>query len=105
MNNQKEICLYYNIIYKTIRQNTRVEIPQLCNGYNIVNVGATQALVEDFPLNAGTPGTNNGEGLTIGGNKGEIFSGRLDVTFPSGAGIVSIQFKIYLPNQSALNEF
>ena len=101
---QKEITLLFNTLYKTVLQNAQIEIPELCNNITIINIGTTQAVIDSaLPLNAGVPGTNNGESFTYGGNKGEMFYGRLNVAFPAGGvGNVLIIFKIYLPNQQAL---
>jgi hypothetical protein len=93
--------LIYNNVYRPVNNNASIVIEQNCNSITIINIGATQALVDTvIPLNAGVPGTNNGESISFGGNRLEIFSGRLDISFPAGAGgnVVVIQ-KIYLPGQ------
>ena len=67
----------------------------------IINTGATLVFIQTLglPLNAGTPGTSNGDSYSIGGNKGEIFYGRLDISFPNGPGSCVIIQKIYLPDE------
>lgn len=99
----KEIILYFNFIYTTIKSNGSVVVEQLCNSYTVINLGTTIAIVNGVPLNPGTPGTNNGESISQGGNKGEIFKGRIDIGFISGSGNVVVIQKIYLPNQPALS--
>lgn len=95
----KEIVLTYNHIFKTVRGNASVTVEQNCNSYSAINTGATLATVNGVPINAGVPGTNNGESISFNGNKGEIYKGRIDVNFPVTAGgeVILIQ-KIYLPD-------
>lgn len=102
MQQQKEIVLTYNHIYKNIRENTAVVIEDLCNSYSVINIGTTVAQVNSIPLNPGVPGTNNGESISFNGNKGEIFKGRIDINFPVANGNVIIIQKIYLPNQPCI---
>ena len=97
-----ELVLLYNYIPKTIVINASVVMDQNCNGVFIINIGSSLAQIDNLgiPLNAGTPGTSNGDSFTIGGNKGELFHGRLDISFPgTGAGVVVVVQKIYLPNE------
>lgn len=77
-------------------QNGNVPIDGKCNGWTAINIGTTLVNVNQIPLNAGVPGTNNGESFTIGGNADEVFEGRISVSFPSGAGVVLIIQKYYL---------
>ncbi len=99
---QQEKLLQYNNLYKPVLANTSVIIPPMCNSITIINIGNTQALIDTVvPLNAGTPGTNNGESIAFGGNRMEIFNGRLDIAFPAGGvGNVVCIFKIYLPQNN-----
>lgn len=89
--------LYFNNLSKTIRANTSVIVDPYCNSYTVINLGLTLALANGVPLNAGVPGTNNGESVSFGGNYGEIFKGRIDINFPVGnTGEVLVIQKIYL---------
>lgn len=88
--------LKYNFSAEQISQNKQITIDPNCNGLTVINTGATQALVNQVPLNAGTPGTNNGESFSIGGNAGEVLAGRVDIVFPSGSGSVVVIQKYYL---------
>lgn len=95
---QQEQTLVYNIVPRAVLENTSIEIMPNCNSITIINIGTTQATVNYFiPLNAGVPGTSNGESFTFGGNRLEIFNGRLDIAFPgTGAGNVVVIQKIYI---------
>jgi hypothetical protein len=87
----------YNIAVLTIEQNQPVDPGTNTNGFTVINTGTVTALVNGIPLNAGIPGTSNGESFSIGGNYGEIFKGRLDISFPtSGNGQVLVIQKFYL---------
>lgn len=89
--------LAFNIIQETVNENASIVIEKYCNGFEVVNTGTTTCFVNGRPLYAGTPGTNNGDSLTVGGNRGEIFTGRLDISFATGAGNAIVTQKIYLP--------
>lgn len=102
MNLCYELVLRYNYVPKTIVTPASVVMDENCNGVFIINTGATLAQIDNLgiPLNAGVPGTSNGDSFSIGGNKGELFHGRLDISFPAtGAGIVVVVQKIYLPDE------
>lgn len=92
----KEKLLYYDIIPTTYRQNTSVVFREYCNGFEIVNTGATLATINGRPLYPGVVGSAVGDSYTVGGNKGEIFKGRVDIAFPNGAGEVIFTQKIYV---------
>jgi hypothetical protein len=100
---ESENSLTYNIIYTTYRANTSMIIPRLCNSIIAINQGVTVATVNGVILNPGTAGVNNGESFVFGGNKGEIFYGRVDISFPTGAGNVLVVQKIYLFSEQLNN--
>jgi len=95
-----EKMLFYNFLYTEYSINAGVVIDPLCNAYTAINVGSTVAYINGVPLNPGTPGVNNGESISQGGNRLEILKGRIDISFASGAGKVIVIQKIYLPNQN-----
>ena len=96
----KENLLQYVIIQKPQKTNGSVIIEEYANSITIINIGLTIAEVNYIPLNPGTPGVNNGESVSFGGNRGEIFNGRIDIAFPVGAvGSVIVIQKCYLPAQ------
>jgi hypothetical protein len=85
----------YNVITNSYNQNQNVPLDGNCNGWTAINIGTTIVTVNGIPLHPGTPGTNNGESFTIGGNAGEIFTGRISLTFATGTGQVLIIQKFY----------
>lgn len=86
----------YNFAVIPVTQNQPVDVDRRCNGFTAINTGTTLAILNGIPLNAGVPGTSNGDSITIGGNKGELFRGRIDVAFTGGVGSVLIIQKFYL---------
>ena len=97
--------IFYNEVNKYIQTNTRVVVEYLCNGWTVINIGTTVAIVNGVPLNPGTPGTNNGESVSKGGNKGEFYKGLIEISFPAtGAGNVIVIQKIYLPDTFTKNK-
>ena len=56
----------------TVQRSVVVE--KLCNGVTVINKGNTLALWNGLPLNPG-------ESMTIGGNEGEVYVGRVDISF------------------------
>jgi hypothetical protein len=94
-----EKILLYNFLYTTYTINCGVVVDPLCNAYTVINIGTSIAYVNGVPLNPGTPGTNNGESISQGGNRAEIFRGRIDIAFDGAKGKIVIIQKIYLPNQ------
>ena len=93
---QQETALYFNIIPATFRNPASVIMQERCNSFFVINQGTTIAVVNGVVLNPGVAGTNNGESFIFGGNKGELFRGRVDISFPSGTGNVLTIQKVYL---------
>ena len=90
--------IYYSKVISTFLTNGSLIIQPHCNAITIVNVGLTVALVDTaIPLNPGVPGVNNGESISFGGNLGEVFKGRIDISFPVANGKVIVIQKVYLP--------
>jgi len=94
----EEKILYYNIVPSQYQRSIFVEVDPFCNGATVINTGTTAMTVNQIPLNAGLPGTNNGESYSFGGNKGEIYRGRLDISFTGGVGNCVVIQKIYIPS-------
>ena len=88
----------YNFFVNTYMQNENVTVYDLCNGYTAINQGGEDVLVNGVLLKKATT-TTSGESISFGGNLGEIFNGRIDISFPNGtlnnAKLVLIQ-KVYL---------
>lgn len=89
--------LKYNVLINNYSENRFVEVYENCNGYTVLNVGDSDMLVNGILLHKGTP-TSMGESITFGGNAGEVFNGRIDISFiPGGvAPMATIIQKIYL---------
>lgn len=96
-NTEKERILFYNESYTQYRQDGGIVVDPMCNAWTVINIGTTVAHVNGVPLNPGVPGTSNGESWANGGNRGEIFIGRVDLRFDTGAGVVIFIQKFYEP--------
>jgi|HubBroStandDraft_5_1064220.scaffolds.fasta_scaffold00865_19 hypothetical protein len=53
---------------------TNIPVDQWCNGWTAINRGTTICIVNGDPLNPG-------ESKDFGGNLGEIYEGRIDISF------------------------
>jgi len=82
----------------TYDQNTGVNVDPYCNGFTVVNTGATAMQVNGIPLAPPIAPALLGEAVSFGGNRDEIFSGRIDISFATGAGRCVVTQKIYLLN-------
>lgn len=88
--------LFYNFISQPVLNNQSIVLLPLCNSVTIINTGTTVLTVNSvIPLNPGTPGTNNGESITIGGNRMEILGARLDLAFAGAVGNAVVIQKVY----------
>ena len=77
----------YDFLTNYYTSSQVVEIVPDCNGITIINLGDLPVIVKGIYLNAGTPGTNAGDSVSIGGNEGEILdTARLDIMFQDGIG-------------------
>lgn len=95
----KEKIFYYNTVPRNVQQAAQIKTERFCNGFTAINIGATVATVNGVPLNPPAAGEVLGDSYNDGGNKGEIFIGRIDIAFASnvGANVLVIQ-KIYIPH-------
>jgi len=64
----------YNSSTQDYSRQTSVVPDKLCNGVTVINKGNTIALWNGLPL---VPG----ESMTVGGNEGEVYIGRIDISF------------------------
>jgi hypothetical protein len=97
MQQQKERVLFYNITPVQYLRNASVVVDKLCNGATVINTGTTVMTANGIPLNPGVVGVRNGESFTFGGNRGEVFAGRIDLAFVGGTGSCFLIQKIYIP--------
>jgi hypothetical protein len=90
--------LFYNLIPMTYAVNAKVEVDKHCNAFTVVNTGTTNMIVNGVPLAPPVAPALLGEAVQFGGNRGEIFIGRIDISFTTGAGRCIVTQKIYVPN-------
>ena len=64
------------------------EVVDKCNGFTVTNTGDTIVLVNDTILYPGTPGTFLGDSISFGGNRGEIYVGKIKVSFVQPVGVI-----------------
>lgn len=86
---------YYNFNGQEITQNSLIDLDPLCNGLNIINIGSSVANVNGVPLQPPAAGESVGDSYTIGGNKGEILQGRVNISFTGAVGKVVVVQKFY----------
>jgi hypothetical protein len=95
----KEKLLYYGTTIKEITVDASVVIPDYTNSFTVVNAGNTVGRYNNIPMAAPVPPALLGEAISIPGNRGEIFDGRIDIAFPAtGAGRIFVIFKTYNPS-------
>lgn len=75
---QIEKLLQYNISVQVYISPQQVPVMEFCNGYTVRNTGTSNVVIQGDVL---APN----ESKAVGGNRGEIYVGRLDLNF-AGAG-------------------
>lgn len=70
----KRRALKYNISQQEFTSLRSVNLSPWCNGVTVLNAGNTIALWNGIPI---SPGVS----LTVGGNEGEVYVGRVDISF------------------------
>ncbi len=70
----QEKLLQYNLSIQIYDKNVQIPTMEMCNGFTFRNLGTATATVMGDPL---APG----EVKMIGGNRGEIYVGRMDLKF------------------------
>jgi hypothetical protein len=65
---------FYNITTQDYNQQRSVNVVKGCNGFTVKNAGTSTVFVDGVPVLAK-------ESLSVGGNEGEIYVGRIDITF------------------------
>lgn len=85
-------------------QSSSVKRVNNCNGFIATNTGDEIVIVNDRVLYPGVPGTSNGDSTTIGGNRGEIYLGTIQVTFLGGGAApqVTIEQKFYILDKTII---
>lgn len=62
----------YDFDTQTYVTGGRIPVYRNCNGITITNTGDNIVTVENITLYPGTPGSIQGDSVSIGGNEGEI---------------------------------
>ena len=93
-----ETTLFYNLVPSIYNTNTKVEVDRYCNSFTVVNTGTTNMTVNGVPLAPPVAPALLGEAAQFSGNKGELFIGRIDLSFTGGAGACVVTQKIYVQN-------
>lgn len=73
--------LLYNATMQEYTQQHSVVVDKFCNGVTVINKGNTIAMWNGLPL---LPD----ESMTIGGNEGEVYVGRVDISFAPSTPVV-----------------
>jgi len=92
--------LFYNINAQEYSESQQIAVPDNCNGMTLINRGDGIVYVNNIPLSPNpTPGAA-GEAVSIGGNVGEYYNGRLTVNFAAQTiPLLIVIFKYYVnPN-------
>jgi hypothetical protein len=69
-----EKLIQYNLSIQIYGVNCEIPVMENCNGFTVRNLGTATVVIMGDPLAAG-------EVKNIGGNRGEIYVGRLDLKF------------------------
>lgn len=86
----------YNFNGQEYTGNALIDLDMLCNGINVINTGTTVCTINGVPLNPPAAGESVGDSYSIGGNRGEVLNGRVNLTFAGGAGKAIVVQKFYL---------
>lgn len=86
----------YNFNGQEYTANAIVDLDMLCNGLNVINIGTTVATINGVPLSPPAVGESVGDSYSIGGNRGEVLNGRVQISFAGGTGKVIVVQKFYL---------
>jgi hypothetical protein len=89
----------YNFQPTIIQRSDWYNVPDLCNGFTVTNIGDAIARVNDQIFYPGVPGTSLGDSRSYGGNENEIYKGVIKVAFDAvGANPqIEIVYKTYSP--------
>lgn len=86
----------FNIITERVISSQGIVLDRECNGWIAINSGLTDANVNGVTLKAGNASAS-GESIQVSGHEKEKFEGRIDISFPTGTGEVTMIQQIYLP--------
>jgi hypothetical protein len=85
-----EKLLQYNVSVQEYDRSQSVPKEPLCNGFIVRNVGTSGMTINGDAL-------ATGESKTVGGNRGEVYVGRIDISFDNaGTNLCIVTQKFYL---------
>jgi hypothetical protein len=94
-----EKLLQYNISVQIYDGSTEIPVMDFCNGFTVRNIGTASLVVNGDVLAMN-------ETKAVGGNRGEIYVGRIDLNF-QGAGtqmaLVTQKYYMNVPRENANN--
>src|SRR5688572_33027032 len=94
MNYEFEKTLFYNIVVTEYSGNAELQVDQFCNGITVVNTGTVAMDVNGVPLAPPVAPMLLGEAQSFGGNRNEIFYGRINIGFVAAAGARSEERRV-----------
>ena len=80
---ERKDFLEYDLQTLTYQLSGWYDVSRNCNGFAVTNVGDVDCKVNDQIFYAGVPGTSLGDSRTYGGNRGELYKGKIKVAFAS----------------------
>lgn len=89
----------YTTIAQEFTGNQDVTVDTRCNQWTVINRSTLAVRVNGMPLNPPPAVGLSGESFSVGGNAGEIYTGRIQIVFDpaeTAPSVVIVQ-KIYLP--------
>jgi hypothetical protein len=100
-----EKLLQYNVQTTVISGPSQIPTVEFCNGFSIKNTGNSVVVIMDDQLAAG-------ESKSFGGNRGEIYIGRIDLKFIAAAVpvipridgcVITEKFYVNIPRNANVN--
>lgn len=76
--------LQYNIQGASYSQNVEIPVEKNLNSFTVINEGDGVAFINGIELKPYPAPALTGEGITIGGNNGEVYTGRIEIKFAAG---------------------
>lgn len=73
------LAVKYSIIGQQYQGNQDVEVDERCNGWTAINKGGKKCFVNGIPLEPPPSVGMSGESFSIGGNIGEVYTGRIQI--------------------------
>ena len=90
---------FYDMMPQVYAKSGWFDVPRLTNGFMVTNTGDTIVKVNDQVFYPGVPGISLGDSKSFGGNQGEVYAGRLKVSFQTPIGAapqIEVTYKVYV---------